>query len=301
MIPIIMCRRCDIKIPSNKFFIVGLNILLLNALNVLMFTSVIYLPLGLSDGLICTLVIAGNAVLSICIKADRKLILYIAALVSIAGSVLMIQPDYIFSVLALPPPPIVNWTSSCKIINNFTRHEDMNQTASQPITEDLRIGYILAFSTSVVVVAYCHSLKKMVKDIHPLNYAFWAALIGAILSAVIMLIFEEPVFPHSSFCIGMLITHCLGTTTVSICRAWSLQYIRPTVCSLVFASRIVIMVILQYTIMRDIKPGLQNWVEILGAVICFFGTVGGPLTDIVKDIVDGRKHANHYPTCAHKS
>ena len=259
MIPITIYRKCDIKVPSNRFFIVGLNIVLLYAYNVLIFTSVIYLPLGLSDGLINTFVIAGNAVLSICIKADRKLILYIAALVSIAGSVLMIQPDFIFSGLGLRPPPIVNWTSSCKIMNNFTRHEDINQTVSHSVTEDLRMGYMLTFSTSGVLVAYYHGLNKMVKDIHPLSYAFWAALIGAILSVVLMLIFEEPVFPHFSFCIGMLILHCLGTTAISLCTPWSLQYIRPTVCSLVCASRMVIMVIFQYTIMRDIKPGLQNW------------------------------------------
>ena len=113
MIPISIYRKCDIKVPRSGLLLVILNIFLLNAVNVMLYTAYIYLSLGLADGLMYSLIIAGNAVLSICIKSDRKLILYIAAALSISGVVLMIQPDFLFSGASLPPPPLVNWVSPC--------------------------------------------------------------------------------------------------------------------------------------------------------------------------------------------
>ena len=296
LVPIIMCKKCQIRVPRHRLFIVGLSVLLLNALNVLIFTTVIYLPLGLSDGLINAFIIAGNAVLSICIKSDRKLILYVAAILSIIGAVLMIQPDFIFSNANLPPPPVVNWTTPC-ISNTLSSFTDFtvsngthNETLSHPgATENSNIGYFYAIATSGTLLAYYYASSKMVEDVDPFNFAFWAALIGTIVSVVLMLIFEEPVFLQSVFCIGILILHCVGTSTISVLVPWSLQYISPTVCTLVCASRMVVMVIFQYTIMYNIKPGLQNWVELLGAVICFFGMIGGPLTDTIKEMVDGKK------------
>ena len=291
MVPIVTCMKCDIKVPRDRLPLVGLCTLLLCVINILLFTTMIYLPLGLCDGMINSFVIAGNAVLSICIKADRKLILYFASVFSIIGTVLMIQPDFIFSGADLPPPPLVNWTSPCiQSHSNFT-HTVYNETMRQSAeAKDVRIGYILAVSTSGVYIAYFHLITKLVQDIHHLSYAFWSALIATVLSILLMFIFEEPVFLQSNFCIGMLIMHCIGVSTIALCTPWSLQYIRPPVCALMYASRMVIMVIFQYAIMRDIKPGSQNWVEILGVVICLSAMLGGPLTDIIKEMVDKHKY-----------
>ena len=83
------------------------------------------------------------------------------------------------------------------------------------------------------------------------------------------------------FCIGFLAMHILGVTSSSLGIEWSLQYIRPAVCAIICTLEPVIMMIFQYTFLKDIKPGLHNWVEILGDVICFCGVLGGPLADFI--------------------
>ena len=321
MIPVIMRRKCQLKVPYNKCLLLSVNILLLNAMNVLLFTVYIYLPLGLADGLINGLTIAGNALLSICFKADRKLFLYIGAFLSVFGTLLMIQPHVLFSNANLPPPPIVNWTPPCvkmdsqsgdvkllplPVVNwsspcseevaSSNQQNSHNHTVNPSATNGpIVLGYVLAISYSVTTINFYHTMNRLVKDVDPFTIGFWNALVGTLLSVMLMLIFEEPVFLQSSFCIGLLLLHCIGTTSMSVSQPWCLQYLRPTVLGMLFSWKLVIMVILQHTIMRDIKPGLQNWVEILGAVICFFGMIGGPLTEIIKDIVEKQKSES--PPC----
>ena len=277
MFPITIYRKCDIKVPRSAIWLVVLNIFFLNAINVLCYTAYIYLPLGLADGLMHALIIAGNAVLSICIKSDRKLILYIAAILSLLGLVLMIQPDVLFAGVDLPPPPVVNWTSSCIRTTNLNQTIHLEHDSAQ----GQLLGYVFIAMTSVIMIIHYHAVSKMVQDVNPMTFAFWNALAGTGFSVVLMLIFESPVFVQSTFCIGLLLMHCLGTTAVSLGVQWTLQYMRPSVCGMMGTLQLVIFMVYQYTFLKDIKPGLHNWVEILGAVICCLGILGGPLVDFI--------------------
>ena len=279
MIPIMIYKGCELKVPCKKLPLMGLNIMLLNALNVFMFTTYIYLPLGLADGLMNAVILAGNAFLSICIKGDRKLTLYIGVVLCIIGLVLMMQPPFLFSGADLPPPPVTNWTSPCG--ENFTSHGNTTVLGSS-LTISGIMGYVYAVISSGLIIGYYHAISRLVKDVDPFTFAFWNALLGTLLSVLLMMIFEEPTFPLAGFCIAMLLVHCIGTTAVSVAPAWSLQYISPSVCAMINTLKMVIMIVLQYTILYDVKPGLQNWLEILGAIVCFCGMLGGPLTEIIK-------------------
>ena len=42
-----------------------------------------------------------------------------------------------------------------------------------------------------------------------------------------------------------------------------------------------ILVAMQYTLMRNILPAKENWLEILGAVLCFFGSIGGTTYELI--------------------
>ena len=65
MIPINMCRNWNLKVPKQHIPLMFFNILLVNAGNVVVFTSIIYLPVGLIDVLLTSIVIGGNVFLSI--------------------------------------------------------------------------------------------------------------------------------------------------------------------------------------------------------------------------------------------
>ena len=282
MIPISIYRKSDIKVPRSGLLLVIFNIFLVNAVNIMLYTAYIYLSIGLADGLMYSLIIAGNAVLSICIKSDRKLILYIAAALALLGLVLMIQPDFLFSGANLPPPPVANSVSPC-IAQTSTNHNNQTIAMKHDAPQGQTLGYIYILGTSICLSAHFHTCSKMVQDVHPFTFAFWSSVVGTGLhqDVILMLIFESPVLLKSSFCIGLLVMHCLGVTSLSLATQWGLQHIRPAVCATIHTLDLVIMMIFQYTFLRDIKPGLHNWVEILGAVICFCGMLGGPLADFI--------------------
>ena len=58
---------------------------------------------------------------------------------------------------------------------------------------------------------------------------------------------------------------------------------------------------MQYTVLRNIKPGLENWLEVLGTVVCFVGVVIGSMGTLLADIKTqcskimnrSRYHVNH--------
>ena len=126
--------------------------------------------------------------------------------------------------------------------------------------QEQTLGYIYILGTSICLSAHFHACSKMVQDVHPFTFAFWNSVVGTGVSVILMLIFESPVLLRSSFCIGLLVMHCLGVTSVSLATQWSLQYIRPAVCAIIYTLDLVIMIIFQYTFLKDIKLGFHNWV-----------------------------------------
>ena len=287
MVPINMFRKWDLKVPKSKLPLMILNIILMNALNVLLFTAVIYIPVGVMDGLYNAIIIWVNALLSICFKSGRKPALYFGAALCTVGIVLILQPRLLFSTAHLPPPPQVNWTSTCvQLVNNVElSNSSYDHTKDNNISQlhDTSLGYMFLISAAMCSLILYHSVSVLVEDVSPFTLVFWNALVGTAVSSLLMGIFEQPTLLRSWFCIGMLLIHCVGTTMYSLILPWSLQYLSPTLSALLSSCRLVILVLLQYTIMRDIKPGLQNWVEIFGACVCFIGVIGGPLWLIVQE------------------
>jgi drug/metabolite transporter (DMT)-like permease len=284
MIPVVIIRGCELKIPCKKLPLMGLTILLLNAVNVFLFTAYIYLPLGLADGLTNAVILTGNAALSICIKTDRKLTLYLGAVLCLIGLVLMVQPEFIFSGVDLPPPPVTNWTSPC--VGNVIRMSSTGTTGQSATPTRIGLppdvlGYVFALIASGLIIAYYHAISRLVSDVDPFSFSYWNAVVGSLLSVLLMVSFEEVTFLPPGMCLGLLLLHCLGTSAASVAPAWCLKYITPSVCAMITTSKMGIMVGFQYTLLADVQPGLHNWLEVFGAVLCFCGMLGGPLTEII--------------------
>ena len=282
LLPINATRRCSLSVPRAQIPLLLVNVVLMNAVNILLFTTYVYLPVGVADGLINSVIITGNAVLSICFKSGRKPTLYVATVICIVGIFIMIQPDFLFGNLNLPPPPETNWTSPCIHSSGIEEYHVTNATSSE-ISQlpEASIGYVYAISCALAVIIRYHTLSRLVATVNPFNFALWNALLGSVFSLVLMAIFEVPVLPRSGLCVIMLVVHCLGNAMISLGNPWSLQYISPSICAMINTCKMAIMVLFQYTFLSSIKPGLHNWLEILGAVVCFVGMMGGPIVHII--------------------
>jgi drug/metabolite transporter (DMT)-like permease len=168
VVPVVLYKRTPIRTAVRNIPILGLSIFLVNVLNVVMYTTYIYLPLGLADGLMNAVVLSGNALLSLCIKDDRKCALYIGAGMCVIGFVLMMQPGFMFAGAGLPPPPVTNWTSSCK--NNLTAGH--SHDPSDPM------GYVYAILSALVLIGSFHAIGKMVEVLDPFTFSFWNGILG---------------------------------------------------------------------------------------------------------------------------
>ena len=61
-----------------------------------------------------------------------------------------------------------------------------------------------------------------------------------------------------------------------------IQYLRPVIVTLISNVSVVIMLIFQYTILENVMPGKRNWIEIMGAVLCFVGCSLVPIGQLMQ-------------------
>ena len=287
-LPVIGYNKWDVKMDLKKIPLQAFVAIMINLTNIFYFTAAEYIPVGeIAVAGNCT-IITLTSILSICVKDQRKLPLYLGAGLAIVGMVLMFQPNFLFKGAHLPPPPEVNWTSPCVPPKNVTPFD--NSTEEIDVMLHIKthlpsyvVGYILVVLYAVSTTSCYYAIKPLVVDVNSSTVAFWNALIGTILSIVIMLIMEKPTFPHSWFCIMLLFFHCVGTSQQSIFMPWALQYLSAAIVVMVSTTKIIFLLVLQYTLLHHIMPGLDNWVQVVGGVICFCGLIGGPLCQLLRE------------------
>ena len=102
-----------------------------------------------------------------------------------------------------------------------------------------------------------------------------------------MLILEQPAFPLATLCVMSLFAHCVATAVHSVIVPFCLQYLSPPSANIFRSLNLVSLVVLQYTLMRNILPAKENWMEVMGAVLCLFGSVGGTIYELVKQKYSG--------------
>ena len=164
-LPVVMCQKCDVIVPRSKLPHMVAQFFFALLYNVTYYEAALYLPVGTAFALNNSVVVAGNAALSICFKGERKLPLYLGAVLVIIGLLMMTQPSFMFPGGILPPAPVVDWTSPC-----ITDMDDIlfantstsgNQVEGHNI-DNIWVGYILAFYSNQVLVAcfICLLLNK---------------------------------------------------------------------------------------------------------------------------------------------
>ena len=60
---------------------------------------------------------------------------------------------------------------------------------------------------------------------------------------------------------------------------------------MVHSFQLVVLLILQYTVLKDIQPGHGNWLELLGAALVFAGVVGAPVWHLIRQRNEDLKKA----------
>ena len=171
----------------------------------------------------------------------------------------------------------------------ITHHNAYNYT-SAPLAGEVDqqrdkqwLGYILLVISSLLMVLILCLVARLVQTVNPFVLGFWNGIVSTIVSLIIMGLKESPTLPSNPLCFGLLFVHAIGTALYAVNMPYCMQYIPPTVFAFIRSLQLVVLLVLQYTALSHVLPGLGNWLEILGAVLCIIGCMIGSLWQLIEE------------------
>ena len=283
---------CDVRLPRDKWFLFTAVLLSHLGFNITFFTAAIHLPAGNAGAYAAASLLAFNVILSAYIKSERVWHLYVSAAVSLFGIVLLSQPWFLFPEGLLYKAPSPNWTSPCHYSLhggyqiNITDIDIWNSSSFRVVSAGYAqpwVGYIMISLSGVCLSNSYLTMGTYVRtEGNPFVLAFWLGLGGSLFSVAPMFALEKIVFPSDPLCLFMLFLHGISSTQTVLLSPFCLQYMSHSMYSSIVVTHTAVLLILQYTVLKDIQPGNGNWVEILGGIIVLAANLLGPITEIVQ-------------------
>ena len=235
----------------------------------------------------------------------------ISLIVCSLSIILVIQPPWIFKHPhnAGKSCPILNSTgggtrtsgyhSSCDVmlnsvenntpwnfINNGTNTSiigsDAHGQLKNPSVHDTAIGYTLILIGGVANGMMYDVICVMLHDVEPLVKAAYMSAGGIIAASAVALYTEEVVLRLSIKQYGLVLAHCFFAVFSAFSKVFMAHKIGGVRASITQCLLVMVMLLFQYTLMKSIMPGHQNWIEIVGALILTLGSLVPPIFDFIK-------------------
>ncbi len=111
---------------------------------------------------------------------------------------------------------------------------------------------------------------------------FWSFIFSTIISFILMLLLEEPVWLQSIVEGAVVALHCFFAFLTWILTMSALQYISGSTFSIIYSTTVVFLLIPQYTILSSILPGQRNWMEVMGVVMVLFGSSLASVMELIQ-------------------
>ena len=242
-----------------------------NIYNGVYYTATTYLPLGTVGSTNNSFILIIVAIITVVISKECTFYTACSVVLCVTGMILISQPDFMFNGIYPDRNISHSYHPLC--------HKSMNQTISnRPPNEGL--GYVLltisACSASIIYM----KTRKIREEVDAFVICFWVGISGTIVSPLLMLIFEDIIFPTSNVCQLLLFAHALFTVLSTIGYLKALNFINPLLFSLLRTFQIILLCISQYTFMKDINPGKQNLMEVAGILTVFVGIIITPMYEL---------------------
>jgi drug/metabolite transporter (DMT)-like permease len=284
-------KKCDVQVEKKSIVWIVLAAILLTALSYCYYGAVYYLPLGVATGIISSLVLILNYVISCIVTKSIEWYMFIASILCVLGVLMVTQPSFLFHnynesvVHNMTDDNNSAWVSPCHVTiqpSTFNLVDTTNNTLYTTYElhdekHDMRIGYVLCVSAVFITILYTQLLNQKLANINIYTYNFWVCLFGITASFLIMSAMEMPVFPNNRQCLAILIIHSCSAGLMSILFARMYQILDPALASLILTLYVVLTFILQYTLLSGIHTGHINLIGIIGSVSVFAGNALVPL------------------------
>jgi drug/metabolite transporter (DMT)-like permease len=286
-------NKCDVQVERKSIGWLVVASLLLTLSSYCHYGAVYYLPLGVSSGITCSLVLITNNVISCIVTKSTKWYVLVASITCLLGVIMTTQPPFLFhkysetAIHNMTGDDNNTWVSPCRVTNKpSTLFNRTNNTLSMNYElhdekHDMMIGYVLCVVGAFCTVTYMNIVNRKLANINVYTYNFWVCFIGISSSFAIMAATEKPVFPNNGLCIAILIMHSssAGLTAILLYRVY--QLVDPVLASLILTLRIALAFIAQFTVLSGIHPGHINVIGIIGAVFVFAGNACIPVYQVI--------------------
>ena len=266
------------RVTRDKVLAVFLLCFVSNIVTIGIYVTLTFIPLASSECLILTSNLAAGLIIFTIINKEKlawdKLV---AVLVCIVGVLLILQPDFVFKSSDI-------LRNSTQVNPNSTKLSSQRQSTEKFDNWSI-LGYILAVCTGICLTLEI-AVVKYYKDFFTVENLFisliWTHALGTLLSLIPMLIYEDLVFPVDVKNILLICGHVCFFVFMMPMLLYASLLIAGSLVPIIFSTGLIIVLIAQYTFLKDIHPGHRNWIEIAGVICVLFGSIFSSLIEIYK-------------------
>lgn len=313
--PVVMIMKLNVRVERQAIPYLIVDCMVFPVINWTYFGADAYLPTSSIGCTHATVTILLSVVVSAIVFKEFEWYMSAAVVLCITGVVLVTQPQFIFtSVEPVNIHPLCGMgkdvqgsvaetghgiTTNFAAIANETVNEKYNSvtiiwnstdTVTVHVGEHGRFGHLALGYAFVVTSAACHviflySTNKGLSEIHPCVIVFWTALSGVTVSLLGMAVFETPMMPSNSLCLGMLPAHATAASICLVLLTTGISLLPARVCALLSSIEVAFMCTAQYTVLKNINNGHGNFLEIMGVVIVVAGNTIRPIHDLYEGYI----------------
>ena len=260
-------------------------------LNIGSYGSTIYLPLAEVMGMVSIFsMIAAMIQAKVLFKKDIPIFYILSAIVCVFGILMIVQPQFQLQNVIGSDLNLSQSQSVRNLSSNLSDYKHTDNTRMVDVKGKL-LGYFLcaiggiAFGISLDVNAI------LLSDLCPFVKITYFTIIYFIASILISFYTEPFVIFMTFHQFLLLMVHAIGAAMTCFLNVYAAHIIGGVRVSLIFSLRILIHLLVQYTVMKSVLPGHRNLIEVVGALVLVFGAAMSSVVDIVQE----RRQANILP------
>ena len=146
------------------------------------------------------------------------------------------------------------------------------------------IGVVLAIIAGISATGYSAVINRNLQHVDMFVISLWLSLVGTVGSFLLTAYIDPPQY-HLTLTQGLLLLgHASGSVSASVLHIYGFQYVPLVTWAIIDNLRIILNIVLQYTVMRSIVPVRGNAYEISGMVVVFICIVYSISVDVHVEI-----------------
>ena len=246
-------------------------------LNVSFFSASSRLPLGTFVILMSVMQIISVLVLhKMIFKETVPLIKVIIIPLILVGLYLMLEPQ-------LEQMKVELFKTTCPATVNNTIPSLMDYNVTDNVSRNT-IGVVLAIIAGISATGYSAVINRNLQHVDMFVISLWLSLVGTVGSFLLTAYIDPPQY-HLTLTQGLLLLgHASGSVIASGLHIYGFQYVPLVTWAIIDNLRIILNIVLQYTVMRSIVPVRGNAYEISGMVVVFICIVYSISVDVHVEI-----------------